>query len=88
MEGVNECIQEISGVVDDGGVFSNHPHHRGLGFGVFNQVHHRAHGDNDGSVLVGVESEDVSDYNHGFLDDVGNLALKEVEKDGDALIDC
>ena len=88
MEGGEVVLQEGVGVVDAVGVLADDPDYGGFGFWFVELVDLADDGGDDGFVLVWVFAEDVLDDDRGFLDDVGDAGVDELEEDVDALPGC
>mmetsp|Transcript_777 Transcript_777/g.3202 ORF Transcript_777/g.3202 Transcript_777/m.3202 type:complete len:716 (+) Transcript_777:454-2601(+) len=86
VEGLEEGLHELIGVVDALGVLADDPDHGGLGLGLVERLEVLAEGGDDLLVAVRVAAEDVLDHDDRLLHDVVDACLDELEKHGDAAL--
>eukprot|EP00968_Pinguiococcus_pyrenoidosus_P010320 scaffold805_cov251-Pinguiococcus_pyrenoidosus.AAC.5 len=86
VEGLEEGLHELIGVVDALGVLADDPDHGGLGLGLVERLEVLAEGGDDLLVAVRVAAEDVLDHDDRLLHDVVDARLDELEKHGDAAL--
>ena len=85
MESGEVVLQQGVGVLNAVGVLPDDPDDSGFGFGFVELINLADDSGDDGFVLVGVFAEDVLDDDGGFLDDVGDAGVDELEEGVDAL---
>jgi hypothetical protein len=85
VEGDEVVLQQLVRVFDAVGVLTDDPDDGGFGLGLVELVDVLDHRADNAFVLVGVFAEDVADDHGGFLDDVRDFGVDELEERVDTL---